>query len=197
MNSSCLRSASIVLAAAAACVSLTACSDYRESNAAVPEGSRSDPMYANADATIAEFKRKDPSIQRFFDNSYGYVVLPKVTKGAAGIGAAHGDRGVVYERGRPIGTASVSQITLGAQLGGQDFAELIFFKDKWALEDFKRNNTEFAANASAVAATSGAASTSDYSNGVAVFTLPLGGLMFEAAVGGQKFKFEPLANADR
>lgn len=183
----------LILASLGACVALTACSDYRESNAA-EAGSYNDPMYANADATIAEFKRKDPTLERFFNESYGYVVLPKVTKGGAGIGAAHGDRGVVYEQGRAVGTASVTQVTLGAQLGGQDFSELIFFKDKAALEDFKRNNTEFAANASAVAASSGAARTSDYSNGVAVFTLPLGGLMFEAAIGGQKFKFEPLAS---
>lgn len=183
----------LILASLGACAALTACSDYRESNGA-EAGSYNDPMYADADATIAEFKRKDPTLDRFFNESYGYVVLPKVTKGAAGIGAAHGDRGVVYERGRAIGTASVTQVTLGVQLGGQDFAELIFFEDKAALDDFKRNNTEFAANASAVAASSGAARTSDYSNGVAVFTMPLGGLMFEASIGGQKFKYEPLAS---
>lgn len=177
-------------------VGLAGCSDYRESErssdryGSTSGSSRDWPMNA-AEDTTRQFKGRDPSLDRFFSTSYGYVVFPKITKGAAGIGAAHGDDGVVYEQGNVIGYAEVTQVNIGAQLGGQQFSEIIFFQDRAALEEFKRNNTEFAGNASAVAARSGAASAADFSNGVAIFTMPLGGLMFEASVGGQKFRYYP------
>jgi len=89
-----------------------------------------------------------------------------------------------------IGKTSLSQVTVGLQLGGQAYAEFIFFRDTTALDDFKRGNYEMGAQASAVAATAGAAADADYNSGVAVFTNTTGGLMFEASVGGQKFTFE-------
>jgi len=86
----------------------------------------------------------------------------------------------------------MKQATIGLALGGQAFTEVIFFKDKVALNAFKEANYEFAANASAVAVKSGAGATSDYSGGVKAFVLVKGGLMAEASVGGQKFKYKPL-----
>lgn len=140
---------------------------------------------------MEDFRRRDPTLAHFFDTSAGYVVFPKVTKGAAGVGAAHGDGGVVYENGVAVGFSEVTQVTLGVQLGGQEYQELIFFEDTAALNTFKRGNMEFSANASAVGATSGAGAASDFDDGVAVFTAPLGGLMFEASIGGQKFSYVP------
>ena len=104
---------------------------------------------------------------------------------------ANGD-GVVYERGTVVGTSAMTQITVGLQLGGQSYSEFIFFQDKAQLDHFKGGNTEFSANASAVAVTAGAAAGNDFKDGLAVFTMPHGGLMFEASIGGQKFSYKPL-----
>ncbi len=141
--------------------------------------------------TIARFIERDPSMQAFFDHSHGYAIFPSVGKGAVGIGGAHGD-GQVYEQGRYIGDTSLTQVTIGFQLGGQAFSEVIFFEDEHSLEHFTRDDFAFNAQLSAVAATAGASLDADYERGVAVFSMTLGGLMYEASVGGQKFKFYPL-----
>ena len=143
-----------------------------------------------AEKTIRDFKIKDPSIKRFFDNAYGYAVFPTVGTGAFIIGGAHGT-GLVYEKGKIVGRSSLSQGTVGLQAGGQAYSEIIFFKDKAALDALKKRKLKLAAKASAVAATAGAAATADYSQGVAIFTTSKGGLMLQAAVGGQEITFEP------
>lgn len=171
-------------------------------SAASPARAGWDPELANrAQETIAQFTQADPTLKTFFEKSYGYAVFPRVGKGAVGIGGAYGT-GVVYERSaekketrwEPVGTASLMQFTLGVQLGGQAYSEVIFFEDKATLDRFKKGNYEMSAQASAVAADKGAAANVDYSSGVAIFTLAKGGLMFEASVGGQKFTFEPKDN---
>ena len=148
-------------------------------------------LQAEVDEAIATIKEKDPDIKKFFNNSAAYAVFPGVGKGAIGIGGAHG-KGLLIRSGKTIGKTSVSQITIGFQLGGQVYSEFVFFKDATALEDFKRGNFEFDAQASAVAATAGASADADYNSGVAIFTMAKGGLMYEASVGGQKFKYEAL-----
>jgi lipid-binding SYLF domain-containing protein len=147
-----------------------------------------DPEVAQA---IADFKNSDPSMETFFKKAYGFAIFPTVSKGGAGIGGAYG-KGKVYGQGILEGTSSLTQFTLGLQLGGQIYREIIFFENKTALDLFKYGNFEFGAQASAVAATAGVSADTDYSSGVAIFTLAKGGLMFEASVGGQKFTFEPL-----
>jgi lipid-binding SYLF domain-containing protein len=140
--------------------------------------------------TIATFKEKDKGIQRFFNSAYGYAVFPTVGKGGIGIGGAYG-KGQVYQRGKIIGSAKLTQITIGFQLGGQTYSEIIFFKDKKAMDRFKESKLELSAQLSAVAVTAGAAANANYESGVAVFTLVKGGLMYEASVGGQSFSFTP------
>lgn len=140
--------------------------------------------------TIANFKNHDPSMQVFFDKAQGFAVFPTVGKGGMGIGGAYG-KGEVYEKGTLIGYSSLTQLTIGFQLGGQAYSEIIFFKDKATLNDFKSGNFEFSAQASAIAVTAGASADAGYNNGVAIFTLAKGGLMYEASVGGQKFSFTP------
>lgn len=142
--------------------------------------------------TIELFKKADPKMQKLFETAQGYVIFPAVSKGAAGIGAAHGV-GKVYERGKLIGTAKLSQITVGLQLGGQEYSEVIFFETAAALEQFKSMEWAMSAQASAVAAADGASTNAKYQQGVLVFTLVKTGLMFEASVGGQKFKYKPIA----
>ncbi len=117
-----------------------------------------------------------------------------VGKGAAGIGGAYG-RGVLFEHGRPTGQTSLTQVTIGAQLGGQAYSEIVFFESESAATSFKKGEFAMAAEVSAVVAATGASANAKYANGVAVFTLAKGGLMAEASVGGQKFGFRPFARA--
>jgi hypothetical protein len=137
--------------------------------------------------TIEEFKKTDPDIEKFFDSSYGYAVLYSVGKGAVGVGGA-GGKGTVYEKGNPKGDVRMTQVTVGLALGGQKYAEVIFFEDKEHYERFIGSKYEFSAQASAVALSSGASSDAKYRDGVLVFTMAIGGLMYEASIGGQKFK---------
>ena len=139
---------------------------------------------------IQLFKKTDSKIQKLFDSAYGYVVFPSIGKGAVGIGAAAGT-GEVFERGTAIGTANMTQLTIGAQLGGQNFAEVIFFEDKTALDNFKGSEWAMSAGVSAVASAESASADAKYTHGVVVFTIAKGGLMFEASIGGQKFHFLP------
>ena len=139
---------------------------------------------------ILQIKNRDPSVQKFFDNSAGYAIYPNVGKGGFMIGGAYG-RGLVIVNEQVDGDTTVSQLSIGAQIGGQKYSLYIFFKDQVALERFKRENFEFSAQASAVAVTSGAAATTSYDDGVAVFIISDGGLMAEASIGGQRFTYEP------
>jgi lipid-binding SYLF domain-containing protein len=157
-----------------------------------PQGNETAEEQGTSDSEVAEtlanFKNKDAGLKVFFNKAHGYAVFPTVTKGGLGIGGAYG-KGKVYQQRRYIGASSLTQVTIGFQLGGQVYSEIIFFKDEAALNRFKGGNFELNAQASAVAATAGASADADYSNGVAIFTLAKGGLMFEASVGGQKFSF--------
>lgn len=144
-----------------------------------------------AQQTINRFKESDKTMQVFFDKAYGYAVFSNVGKGAVGIGGAFG-KGSVYHKHALIGYTTLSQVTIGFQLGGQAYSEIIFFENKEALENFKNGKLKFAAQASAVAATAGAAASAAYNNGVAVFTIAKAGLMYEASIGGQGFSFEAI-----
>ena len=148
--------------------------------------------YDNADVAeaIAAFKSKNAGLAIYFKEAHGFAVFPSVGKGAFAVGAAHGN-GTVFQGGKVIGTASLTQITFGFQFGGQSFRELIFFRDAAALKRFKDSRMELGAQASAVAPTAGATTEANYENGVAIFTMSKGGLMVEASVGGQTFEFKP------
>jgi lipid-binding SYLF domain-containing protein len=147
-------------------------------------------MIGEAQRTLALYQKTDPGLAMFVSRSAGYAVFPTVTKGAVGIGGAHGT-GILFEKGRPIGKASLSQVSVGAQIGGQEYSEIIFFETPRALMDFEQGHAAFSAAVSAVALKSGASANAKYREGVAVFTATKGGLMAEASVGGQKFSFEP------
>jgi lipid-binding SYLF domain-containing protein len=141
-----------------------------------------------AQKVIETFKEKNSKMESYFEDSYGYVIFPSIGKGAVGFGGAYG-RGLVYENDQLIGNAKMTQVTLGFQWGGQAYSEVIFFEDEAALNSFKGNNLEFSGQASAVAAIYGASADIAYEHGVAVYTIAKGGLMYEASLGGQKFKF--------
>ena len=158
--------------------------------------------------TIQAFRKASES-SAFFGNSYGYAVFPTIGKAGAVVGGAHG-KGRVYEKGTYVGDASMTQVTVGAQLGGQAFRQIIFFQDKRAFDQFTAGEFEFGAQVTAVAVTAGVSAqattggtgagrnvggdaakvSSSYQDGMAVFTLAKGGLMYEASVGGQKFSYK-------
>lgn len=140
-------------------------------------------------AAKAKFVNSDPLMQTLFTNSAGYVIFPNVGKGAIGVGGAAGS-GILFEANQPIGRAKMKQVSVGFQFGGQAYREVIFFESKEELEKFKGGHFEFAGQASAVAATKGAAANVNYKDGVMVFTQEKSGVMYEASVGGQKFSYE-------
>ncbi len=139
--------------------------------------------------TIEKFKEKSWEMKSIFKNSYGYAVFPSIGKGGIVIGGAHG-KGILYQQGKPIGDTKMTQVTIGFQWGGQSYSEIVFFEDKEAFDLFRANRLELAAQASAVLVTAGISKDIPYNNGVAIYTLPKAGLMFEATVGGQKFKYK-------
>jgi len=147
-------------------------------------------LHANVLAAIATFKAEDSSMQEFFDSAKGYALFPSIGKGAIGIGGAYG-RGELLENHEVVGYCDLTLGTIGFQLGGQAYSEIIFFERSSSLSDFKNGTIEFAAQASAVAVTAGASTDADYEGGVAVFTMTKGGLMYEASIGGQGFSYEP------
>jgi lipid-binding SYLF domain-containing protein len=149
-----------------------------------------DDLKAESKEAVADFLKADSTLQAFFDKSAGYAIFPGIGKGGFIVGGARG-KGLVYDKTHLIGQATMTQASFGAQVGGQTFAELIFFETPYALEDFKTGKFEMAAEVSAVAAAEGASKTADYKKGVAVFTMAKKGLMVSASIGGQKFKYDP------
>ena len=149
----------------------------------------------------------------FFSNSYGYALFPTIGKAGIGIGGAHGS-GRVYVGGEHVGNTTMNQLSIGLQLGGQAYSQIIFFQDQRAFDDFSSGNFEFSAQATAVAITAAAGAQSStgggssagasggmndastvsagYDKGMAVFTVAKGGLMYEAALAGQKYSYESL-----
>lgn len=140
-------------------------------------------------SVIIEAKAEDAGLAEWFDTAYAYAVFPKVGKGGFGIGGARG-KGLVIRGDETIGETTLTQITIGFQLGGQIYAEFIMFKDQVAFENFSRGNYEMGAQVSAIALTTGISMDASYDSGVAVFTIAGGGLMYEASVGGQKFSYD-------
>jgi lipid-binding SYLF domain-containing protein len=142
-----------------------------------------------AKEALAEFRAADPSVEKFIDQSVGYVVIPTVGKAGFGIGGARG-KGILYENGEATAVVTLSQLSIGFQWGGQAYSEYLFFQDTPTLTNFKEGNYELGAQASAVAVTAGVSADAAFVDGMAIFTQAKGGLMYEAAVGGQKFKVE-------
>ena len=174
----------------------------------IPSGASAAEDYSG---TIGVFKQS-PEVQPFFNEAYGYAIFPTVGKGGFVVGGAYG-KGQVYRGGKVTGISKLVKLSVGFQAGGQAFSEIIFFKDKRAYDEFTTGEFTFDAQASAVAITAGvqaqAGSTgatagasagpnsskqlnTTYNRGMAIFVHAKGGLMYEAAVAGQKFSFEPL-----
>ena len=172
------------------------------------------PGFAIADpynSTIDLFE-SSPNVKPFFEKSYAFAVFPTISQGGFGIGGAFGE-GKVYVDNHLVGEITLSKMSFGFQMGAQLFSEIIFLQDERAFDEFTQGTYEFSANASAVAIIAGVQAQTgtvgdtagasrgaslgghletSYNRGTAVFIHPLGGLMFEVAIAGQKFKFQPL-----
>ncbi|HEY7868344.1 MAG TPA: hypothetical protein VIF59_03900 [Methylomirabilota bacterium] len=141
-------------------------------------------------AALRDMNRVDPGVDDLARKGHGYALFPEVVKGGAGLGGAYG-RGVVYEQGQHVGYADLSFASIGAQLGGQTYSELIVFENKEALARFQQGTLEFTADASAIILNTGAAANARFVDGVLVIVRPLAGAMAEAAIGGQQFRYVP------
>jgi lipid-binding SYLF domain-containing protein len=150
-------------------------------------------LIQEANHTIDVYRKADPGIDAFFRRAVGYAVFPGIGKGGIGIGGAHGT-GVLFENGQPVGKVKMNQVTVGAQVGGQSFSQIVFYEVPKTLNELKSNKAEFSAEASAVAVDKGAAAKARFKNGIAIFTATKGGMMFEASVGGQKFDYKPFGS---
>ena len=146
----------------------------------------------------------------YFRSAYGYALFPTIGKAGFGVGGARG-KGRLYRQGAWVGDTTMTQLTVGLQLGGQAYSQIIFFEDQRAFDEFTGGNFEFGAQATAVAITAGVSGTASttgssagasggqsdattvgkYYKGMAVFTVAKGGLMYEASIGGQKFSYKP------
>jgi len=153
------------------------------------DSTKDSKLIADCHTSKAAFVKTDTLMHSLFNNAAGYVIFPNVGKGAIGIGGAAGN-GILFEKGQAAGKASMKQVSVGFQFGGQAYREVIFFEDPSALDKFKQNKFEFSAQASAIAAKEGASTNVKYRNGVMVFTQGKEGLMYEASIGGQKFSYK-------
>ena len=169
------------------------------------------PSAARADDytdTVQLFKNAGQS-GTFFDKAHGYAVFPTIGKGALGIGGARGT-GRVYVQGRHVADTTLTQLSIGFQAGGQTFSQIVFLEDERAFREFSSGQFGFGAGVSAVAITAAASASAsttgatagvsggkkdattsgEYYRGMAVFTIAKGGLMYEAALAGQKFSYK-------
>jgi len=159
--------------------------------AVMAAAAEADQLSTDVRDTLQMYRAHSQGMQRLFDTAYGYAVFPSVGKGAIGIGGAEG-RGQVFEKGVLVGTAKLTQASVGAQLGAQSYSEVIFFETPKALDDFREGKTALSAGLSAAVASEGGGGDAKYQGGVLVHTMARSGLMFEASIGGQHFKFTPI-----
>lgn len=154
-----------------------------------------EPAQVSAAEAIQRIREKAPRSARYFDDAYGYAILPSVTRVGFGFGGAYG-RGLVVEGDKAIGETSFWQFTSGIQAGAKNFSMIVFFKDKAALDYFKKSETQFLGQAGLAVANVGVAGTPAYNDGVAIVTMTRFGLMGEFTISGGKFRYRDLAASD-
>jgi lipid-binding SYLF domain-containing protein len=176
-----------------------------EHEAAKQEGAKQEGYEDKA--AIAAFM-KSPIVTKISESAYGYAIFPGIGKAGFGIGGAYGS-GRVFVKGKKTGDVTMTQVSFGFQVGGQAYRQVIYFQDKRAYDDFTSGEFKFSAQAEAIALTASAGvsagtegtsasanesqkKSADYFNGMVVFTMGKGGLMYQAALGGQKYNFKAL-----
>jgi lipid-binding SYLF domain-containing protein len=168
------------------CLALAACASGPKSV------SGQQKLEQQAQQTLRDMTAKDPSLKNVLNRSVAYAVFPNVGKGGLVIGGGYGD-GILYVNGHPNGVVSLKQASVGAQVGGESFAELLVLKDMNEVRRLQSGSYSLGAHVDAVALTSGAAAGSNLTHPVSVFVMPRGGLMVDISVAGQRIDFQPLA----
>jgi lipid-binding SYLF domain-containing protein len=150
-------------------------------------------------SALSMMKDINPGLQQKLNSAYGWVVFPEVGKGGVGFGGGAFGRGEVYEQGKFVGYADITAGSLGPELGGQTYTEVVVFQNKGAMDNFKANHLTLSATASAVALKASAdaqdTGVQEYDHGVAVYLQSGGGMMLEASIGGQQFTYQPADQA--
>ena len=175
------RAAMVLAAATALLVGCTAAPPTPESRNALVE---------NATLAMQDMNRVDPSVEALVRKGYGYVLFPEIVKAGLGFGGGYG-QGVVYEQGQHVGYADLTLGSVGAQIGGQTFSELIVFENKAAMDRFKLSPVDFTAGVAAMILQNAAAVNATFIDGIAVVVRPITGAMAEATIGGQQLKYVP------
>jgi len=147
-------------------------------------------LHKDVEATIKRMTERDEGLRKAIDEAYGYAVYPSIGRAGAVLGVSFG-KGEVFKQGKLIGYSGAVQVTIGVQLGGQTYSELVLLQNKEALDRFKAGKVGFAANASVVLVKAGASAANNYKGGMQVFVLPTGGMMLDLDIGGQKLFFRP------
>jgi lipid-binding SYLF domain-containing protein len=179
-----LKSSQIATAVLALIISITM-------NAQV--GGWNPELISDSEEALQTMLEKKPKLESFYNESYGYAIFPKVSKAGITFGGAFG-KGVAFKDHQVVGSSKLKQATIGLQFGGQQYSEVIFFENKEVFEKFTNGKLKFDGQASAVVLKEGASIDMAYQDGVAVFTQTKGGIMYEASIGGQHFKYDPKAN---
>jgi lipid-binding SYLF domain-containing protein len=146
-------------------------------------------LQQQAVSVLEEMKAKDPSLQGLLDQSYAYIVFPSVGQGGFIVGGASG-AGVLFQGGQATGFVDLSQASIGAQLGGQKFSEVVVIKDPFTLDKMKAGKFDVGGQTSAVMLRTGAAAGTQFNNGVAVVVNPIGGAMLNVSLTGQTLRFK-------
>jgi lipid-binding SYLF domain-containing protein len=173
------RAAMVLAVATALLVGCTTAPPTPESRTALVE---------SATLAMQDMNRMDPGVEPLARKGYGYALFPEVVKAGLGVGGGYG-QGVVYEQGQHVGYADLTLGSIGAQIGGQTFSELIVFENKAAMDRFKLSPVDFTAGAAAMILQNGAAANATFIEGIAVVVRPITGAMAEATIGGQQFKY--------
>lgn len=150
-----------------------------------------DKRQVKAEKAIEQFRERIPRTERYFDEAYGYAILPSVTRVGFGFGGAYG-KGIVIEGNEVIGTTGYWQFSSGIQMGARNFSMIVFFKDREALEHFKAREIQLVGQAGLAVATVGVAGTPAYNEGVLIVTMTRLGLMGEFAAAGARYTYQPL-----
>jgi len=189
---SAILSLSLFMAAGCHEKGTTSMSDSEKDQAKLAKSeAKQQTLQQESDAAMSDLRQSDSSIDTVLQSAAGYAIFPSVAKGGFVVGGAHG-KGIVYEHGRAVGEADLSQASVGFLAGGQAFRELIIFQNPEALQKFRSGQLAMGADINAVALKTGAGASAQFKDGVAVFVKPVGGAMFDASVAGQKFSVKPM-----
>lgn len=161
----------------------------------MPQQQQQETIREEAQATLKKLEARDPGLRQFLKKAHAYAVFPAVGKAAVVVGGALG-HGAVFEKGKFVGYATLSQLTIGVQVGGDTFVELVVFDSPESFERFKKGKTAFSANASAVLVKAGKAGTKDFDKGAAALAYTKGGMLLELSIGGQRFKYKAADEAE-